>query len=315
MQKLHLFIGSILLLGTVIACSQEEITADNSTDVFRNNITDIQNYATSKGLSGTLINSGLYYATAVANPVGKRANYGDELEFNFTLSVLSGVSNSTVTPPPTTTVVTDRVVDTTFATTPTYFTFYNQSLLLGLEQGLLYTREGERVILLMPSELAFGPEAAFNGLIPANSPVRFDVTLRRSRSENEQITEYIAANKLTVTEQSITGLRFIKTGENPTGAALTAGQTATIKYRGTRLRGTTAFDSTGTGTRDFTLGGNNIPIPALNEGLSKLKVGEKATIIFPSSQGYGTQGRVSDNIYVVPPYAPLRYDLEIVSAK
>lgn len=313
MQKVHALIGVALLLGLVTACQKQEISANDSSVILEKNLTDIRNYAVSKGFSGTLTGSGLYYYTTKANPTGKPAAYGDELEFNYKLYVLSGVSNATVASGSSSTVVTDQVVDTAFTTTPVYFTFFPNSLLYGLEQGILLTREGEQATLLIPSDLAFGNQASNNNLIPANSPVRFDLTFRRSRTEDQQIDEYIAGNKLTVTERTTSGLRFIKTGENPTGAVPSAGQTLTIKYRGTRLRGTTAFDSTGTGTADFTLGGNYIK--GFNEGLYKLKVGEKATLIFPSALGYGTTGSQRGNVYVIPPYSPLRFDIEVISAK
>ena len=91
-------------------------------------------------------------------------------------------------------------------------------------------------------------------------------------------------------------------------------RTITIRYKGRRLRGTSAFDSTGTGTFDAVLGQNKY-VKGFEEGLAKLGVGDKATIIFPSAIGYGTQGVVSNGVYVITPYAPLRFDLEVVSAK
>ena len=112
-------------------------------------------------------------------------------------------------------------------------------------------------------------------------------------------------------------MRFIRTSApvSATVAAPTAGQTLAIKYSGRQLRAATAFDSTtGPETREFVLGQNK-NIKGFEEGLSKLKVGEKATIIFPSSLGYSTQGVVQNSRYVIPPYAPLRFDLELISVK
>ena len=174
-------------------------------------------------------------------------------------------------------------------------------------------REGEKATLLIPSYLGYNDQAV-NASLPAYSVVRFDVQLKRSRTEDQQIDEYIAAQKLAVTEKTTSGLRFIKTADNPAGAAPTIGQTLTIRYKGKQLRSASAFDSTGTGTFDAVLGQNRF-IKGFEEGLAKMKVGEKATIIFPSSIGYDKQGSVQNNRYVITPYAPLRFDLEVVSAK
>ncbi|MCP9765741.1 hypothetical protein EGI31_22630 [Lacihabitans soyangensis] len=43
-------------------------------------------------------------------------------------------------------------------------------------------------------------------------------------------------------------------------------------------------------------------------GISKLRKGEKARIIFPSSIGYGTNGSGS-----IPPYTPLIFDIEVLT--
>ena len=79
---------------------------------------------------------------------------------------------------------------------------------------------------------------------------------------------------------------------------------------GKQLHAKTAlgFDSTGTGLNQYNVSG-------FNEGLNKLRVGEKATLLFPSSIGYGQDGLIENKLYKVAPYAPLRYDVEVVSVK
>ncbi|MDP5120465.1 MAG: FKBP-type peptidyl-prolyl cis-trans isomerase [Spirosomaceae bacterium] len=48
-----------------------------------------------------------------------------------------------------------------------------------------------------------------------------------------------------------------------------------------------------------------------DEGIAKLKVGEKGTLIFPSSLGYGAQGAGGD----IPGNAPLSFDIEVLAAR
>lgn len=293
MRKLRLSFLSAVLVGTLWACAKD--AADPSAKKYDENDAEIKTYASQNNLAGTLANSGLYYVITQPNPTGKQATVGEELEFSYKLTNLEG-----------------QLIDSSATNTPYYYPLGIGSLFPGLEQGLGLMREGEKAVLLVPSYLAYNDQTLTN--LPAYSVVRFDVALSSSRSESQQISEYIGRNKLIVTDSTATGLRFIRTVTNATGTVPTTGQTLTIKYLGKQLRSATAFDSTGTGTTDYVIGRNSVN-KGFDEGLSKLKVGEKATILFPSSLGYGTKGVVQGNRYVITPYAPLRFDLELVSAK
>ncbi|WP_338873398.1 FKBP-type peptidyl-prolyl cis-trans isomerase [Spirosoma sp. SC4-14] len=294
MRKFHLSILSALFMLGLASCMKE--SADPSSEYFKQNDQQIKAYTDTSKLSWQSTSSGLYYAITTANSTAKKATVGDQAEFSYKSYNLSGA-----------------LVDSTTAGSPVYYPLGIQAILAGLEEGLLLMHEGERATFLLPSYLAYG-SAAVNANLPAYSVVRFDVKLARSRTETEQIQQYIADKKLTVTDSSSTGLKIIKTVTNPTGATLTAGQTITIKYKGKMLRSATAFDSTGAGTFDATLGQSKY-VAGFEAGLSKLRVGESATIIFPSALGYGTTGVVSGNTYIVTPYAPLLFELQVISAK
>ena len=123
--------------------------------------------------------------------------------------------------------------------------------------------------------------------------------------EDDQITSYVTSKKLTVTEKTASGLRYIVTKANPTGAALKAGQNINVNYAGTLLSGK-SFDS---GNFSFVLGGGRV-IAGFDEGIAKMKVGEKATLIFPSTLGYGSSGSGP-----IPANSPLVFDIEVVSAR
>lgn len=127
-----------------------------------------------------------------------------------------------------------------------------------------------------------------------------------SGSEDEQIESYIKSKNLVITEKTTSGLRFILTSPNAAGAKLSTGQTVAVKYAG-RLLSDKQFDA---GSFSFRLGVGQV-VPGFDEGIAKLKVGEKGTIIFPSSLGYGPQGAGRD----IPGNSPLIFDIEIVSAK
>jgi FKBP-type peptidyl-prolyl cis-trans isomerase len=127
-----------------------------------------------------------------------------------------------------------------------------------------------------------------------------------SGTEEEQIERYIKSKNLTITEKTVSGLRYILTKANATGASLKVGQIVTVKYAG-RLLSDKSFDS---GTFNFNLGLGQV-VAGFDEGIAKMKVGESATLIFPSSLGYGSRGAGSD----IPGNSPLVFDIEVVSAK
>ena len=304
MYKLHFFIFGALMLGTMVACQKQDVGLTDDA-ILESNKADILTYATSKGFSGTMTASGLYYVLNKPSSSTIAPVYGQEAEFNYKLYVLSRGSSSAA--------VTDQFVDSTYASKSSYIYIAQPGtnassvdLNPGLIEGLLRMHEGDQATVLLPSVYGFGRAGAGNGVVPPNAPIRLDITLKRTRTEEQQIDEYLTANKLTPTQVTTSGLRFIKTLDNPTGIAPTPTQRLTMKYRGQLLRSASAFDSTGAGTYSAVV---TQFVPGFSEGLSKLKVGEKATILFPSRIGYGPNG-----YQIIPPYAPLRFDIELVSA-
>lgn len=296
-----------LLIGGLASCQQQNIDAGaNAATVYAANVADINSYTISQGLSGTTSASGLFFQSTKPGSTTIVPAYGQEIEFTYKLSALYGPSNVSSL-----TTVTSRVVDSSYATKSTFFPFFAGSLKPGLEEGILKMHEGESAILIMPSILAFGNVKTDS--IPANSPVRFDVTLKRTRTEDQQINEYITANNLAVTMTTSNGVRIIKTKINNSGATPSANQIVTLNYAGKLLRATTGF-SGGTGTDTKTVGVTKF-VAGFEEGLANLKVGEKATVIFPSSMGYGATGAAQSGIYVIPPYSPLSFDIEVLSVK
>lgn len=131
-------------------------------------------------------------------------------------------------------------------------------------------------------------------------------TEQPSGTEEQQIERYLKAKKIKVTETTPTGLRFVMVKPNPTGTVLANGQHVTVKYAGKLLSGE-EFDA---GEFSFDLAQGQV-VGGFDEGIAKMKIGEKAVIIFPSSLGYGANGAGSD----IPGNAPLVFDIEVLSAK
>jgi FKBP-type peptidyl-prolyl cis-trans isomerase len=123
--------------------------------------------------------------------------------------------------------------------------------------------------------------------------------------EEEQIETYLKTKGLVVTEKTTDGLRYIRTKENPSGTLLTNGKTVTLNYTG-KFLSDKKFDS---GSFSFVLGGGQV-IKGFDQGIAKMRVGENATLVFPSGLGYGSQGSGS-----IPANSPLVFDIEILSVK
>ncbi len=296
MRTQQFFLAGIFLAGSLTACKSPD-AGPTDPDIFQADQATIQTYATSKGLKGKLTTSGVYVAITQPASSSLSPTEGVEAEVNYTIyALLPGTTPGTVT---------ERFVDSVYTTKPRYIPITLSPS--GLGEGLIAMHEGDRADLLLPSIYGFGREGSTGGLVPPNTPIRLDTRLRRVRTEDQQISEYLTVNKLTPTETTASGARIVKTMTNPSGALPSSGQTLAVRYRGQLLRNTSAFDSTGAGTVAFKLGDT---VPGFNESLATLRVGEKATIVFPSKAGYGPAGRGN-----IPPYAPLRFDIELVSAK
>lgn len=304
-----LAVGTALTLTAgIVACQKN--TVDPTSTNYSQNDADIQAYVTQNGLKGTLSNSGLYYVITKSNPTGKLAQVGDQVAFTYQFTNLK----------------TGAIVDST--STPFYSLLYPNFMINGVSEGLSYMREGESATLLIPSYLGYGNQDLPN--LPAYSNGRFNLTLVRSRSEQQQIADYLAANGLTNVDSSSTGLRLIRTITNPTGAIPAAGQTLTVSYIARAYRSNlppakafsspAALDSStvsGPFGQILTGGITNIPSTSgFREGLSKLKVGEEAILIYPSALGYSQNGYSLDNrSYAITPYSPLQVRVKLVSAK
>ncbi|MBN8822273.1 MAG: FKBP-type peptidyl-prolyl cis-trans isomerase [Spirosoma sp.] len=302
MPNVQLLILSLLAIVGLASCSDSSVDpADTS------NLEVIQSYIDTQPLSFSATGSGLYFVTTKASSSTVVPALGEELELNYTLSVLTRSTSNT-------NVIVAQAVDTAYNTTSTFFPFFNGSLKTGLQEGILKMHEGESAAMLMPASLAFKSVGSTDGKVAANSPVRYDVTIVRARTEDQQITEYIAANKLTVTTTTTNGVRVIRTTTNPTGDAVSGKTVITTTATVKQLRAKTAFDFDTTGANVKNLSG-------YTEGLSQLRVGESAILIFPSALGYAATGNKATvptdgtYLYRVAPYTPLVYTVTVVSAK
>jgi len=107
-------------------------------------------------------------------------------------------------------------------------------------------------------------------------------------------------------EQTASGLVYIETGAG-TGPQPAATDSVTVHYTGT-LRDGTVFDSSRERGQPATFPLNRV-IPCWTEGLQKMKVGGKATLVCPAAIAYGDRGSPP----TIPPGAVLKFEVELIS--
>ena len=134
------------------------------------------------------------------------------------------------------------------------------------------------------------------------------------RAENEatdkKAQEDLLNEASTGFEQTESGLRYqiIQEGN---GKQAAKGDMVSVHYKGQLLDGT-VFDSSYKRKEpiDFTIGVGQV-IAGWDEGIQLLKIGDKARMVIPSDLAYGSRGAGG----VIPPNAPLIFDVELVGIK
>lgn len=138
------------------------------------------------------------------------------------------------------------------------------------------------------------------------------------QAEEGKLANYVSKNKLDP-KKTASGLQYI-VKEEGSGNKAVVGDTVVVNYTGSLVSGK-IFD-----TNDAELAkkentfnpmrqyepirfrvGHDPVIQGWTEGLQLLNKGSKATLLVPSSIGYGERGGGS-----IPPYAPLIFDVELV---
>jgi len=130
--------------------------------------------------------------------------------------------------------------------------------------------------------------------------------LAEAKAEANAELDKIAAG-FNVTES---GLRYQILQEG-NGIKAEKGKTVSVHYKG-QLADGTVFDSSYKRNQplDFPLGMGQV-IAGWDEGVSLLKVGDKARLVIPSNLGYGSAGAGG----VIPPDAILVFDVELMDVK
>ncbi|WP_234737022.1 FKBP-type peptidyl-prolyl cis-trans isomerase [Tellurirhabdus bombi] len=287
------------LLGLAFLACKNDFDNPAEGQVARN-IQEIDNYLIANNLATEFraTSSGMRYIIDEPSSSTVSPQTGEEVEFTYVLSYL----DNTVA----------RRVDSVTTDNALRLPIGIGVMVPGLDEGLRLMRVGERARLFLPNNLAFSDSVRAN--IPKYSAVIFDVRLLKSRNEAVQIQDYLRANGLRSTTDSLgsDSIRVYYT-ERGTGARVVSGKNVTVAITGKVLRTNKPFDVRENAI--FEAGANQLGIEAIDKGVLKLRVGDRATFVFPSARGYGAQGSPnrSTGFYIVPPYSPLVYEITVKS--
>lgn len=129
-----------------------------------------------------------------------------------------------------------------------------------------------------------------------------------AQKEQEILKMYLQSANI-ITNATNSGLYYIETKEGQ-GTKPKSGQKVVINYTGSFINGE-IFDSTLKRGETFEFEfGNNEVIQGLEEGISMMKKGGKATLIIPSQIAYG------DKKYkMIPAFSTLIFEVELINIK
>ncbi len=187
----------------------------------------------------------------------------------------------------------------------------------GWDEGLQLLKKGSKATFYIPSTLAYGSMERPG--IPSNSILIFDVEITdiqtpvdpamQKETDDKLIQAYLAKHEMKATKTP-SGLYYVITTKG-LGPNAKPGRKVTMNYTGKTLDGN-VFDSNTDPAKghvqpfSFTLGQGQV-IKGWDEGVQLMNLGTKATIILPSSLGYGASGAGN----AIPPNAVLLFDVEV----
>lgn len=185
-----------------------------------------------------------------------------------------------------------KVFDETAKKPPFAFVLGEGNVIKGWDDGVQGMKVGGRRILSVPPKLGYG-DRAIGDLLPANSTLVFDITLLRVDKKG-------ATPKVDIEELGA-----------GTGAKAEDGKTVSVHYKGTFLNGEPFDDSySRKAPISFKLGSGQV-VKGFEDGVRGMLVGGKRKVTMPYMLAYGPNGRAP----VIPPYATLVFELELVEVK
>lgn len=202
----------------------------------------------------------------------------------------------------------------------------------GIEEGFAMLAEGDSGVFIVPADSLFlktyqqpvpenikkgsnltlhismvkiTPKAEFEEAQKMEEQAYMAQMAERKGSEQDLLLQYIKEKHIAV-QPTLSGLYFVNvvTGSGPKPSQ---GKLVKVKYTGKFLDGN-IFDKSEEGKPYIFHLHQREAIQGMDEGIALMNEGGKATLIMPSSLGYGETGLGK----VVPPYSSLVFDVELI---
>lgn len=177
----------------------------------------------------------------------------------------------------------------------------------GLDEGILYLKEGSKAVFRITSELGYG-EAGLGNKVPAGSDLLMEIKVVKILPNKYPVTPF----KVGDTDTLITkhGIRYITVVQSKAGRPLKKDEVF-VNYIGYLPDGR-IFDTSIPNKEPFKfdLGDPEI-IKGWNEGIALMHVGEKFRFLIPWKLAYGKKGYPPK----IPPKTNLIFDIELVEIK
>ena len=175
----------------------------------------------------------------------------------------------------------------------------------GWDEGIGLMREGGKAQLIIPPELAYGPQDRPG--IPANSTLHFDVelvsvTVPPTPTPPPPPTSFDESD-FTTTDS---GIKYAVISEGD-GETPEEGEIVSVHFVGWAEDGSMIGDSRQGPPLDFAVGSEEI-LAGWDEAVMLMKVGEVTQFIIPSELAFGSEG--IDGL--VPPDTPVTFELQLL---
>lgn len=320
----------IVLLGTVLGgCQSDDSDAVNPNDaLFEEQQQTITDFLEAQDIATQQTATGIHYRVLTENTDGTAPAPGNVIHLYYHIEQLNG------------SVIAE--LDSSGNDPVTYTFGYvspnrrHLTLPTGLDGMVNLMREGEAYEFFLPSGLAYLDRELPN-VLPANAIVRARILVdkvftaaKQRLVEDQKIKDYLTAESLTGFDSLASGVYYAATEAGDTSIRVTPSSTVELRYTGSLLDGTVFDSNTGINGKllEVAISKGGV-IEGFLTGLRQMSRGEKGAILIPSHAAYG-QGVVAipqtfvkdlnlqepgSLFSTIPPYAILRFDVEVVTIK